>query len=179
MCDCPRQSIDFDSLRGAPPSSPGEGLAPLQIITRFVEWYHAIQRQTFFHLPLQIQTYHDSGLAAGWRQIAAATVGGYHISDCTIQPHRVNIPRGGRQDCRPYMPYGDWYHSSARGVFGMWHVSGFSPQAFHGLWNFSVDNMAILESSENLCVFLSLYPLVFAAEFRFLPGSLLKFLHIL
>ena len=28
MCDCPRQSFDFDSLRGAPPSSPGEGLAP-------------------------------------------------------------------------------------------------------------------------------------------------------
>ena len=33
-CDCPRQSIDFDSLRGAPPCNVSD-------ITRAVEWYYA------------------------------------------------------------------------------------------------------------------------------------------
>ena len=72
-----------------------------------------------------------------------------------------------------------WYRSTARGVFGIWHVSGFSPQAFHGLWNFSVDGAWIFESSENIWALLSLYPLSFAAQFLFPAVFLLKFLHIL
>ena len=36
-----------------------------------------------------------------WRQIAAATVGGYRISGDTIHLHRFNIQRGGRQVAAP------------------------------------------------------------------------------
>ena len=57
-------------------SSPGEGLARWTIQTR---------------------TYHDSGppgrLAAGCRRYS----GEYHISGDTIHPHRLYVPRGGRQ----------------------------------------------------------------------------------
>ena len=36
----------------------------------------------------------------------------------SIQPYRLYPERSGRQDCRPYMHIGKWYHSTVRVLFG-------------------------------------------------------------
>ena len=46
---------------------------------------------------------HQPLAGAGWRQIAAATL--FRVSGDTIQPHRLYVPRGGRQVAAPTVTY--------------------------------------------------------------------------
>ena len=79
MCDCPRQSFDFDSLRGAPPLQPRQGLA---------SWDVTDTNVPRFRLPP------DGGRLPPLHR-------GYHVSGGTIHPHRLYIQRGGRLIAAP------------------------------------------------------------------------------
>ena len=74
-CDCHRQSIDFDSLRGAPPLRTHWWVIPF------------IYTGDICHAP-----------GTAHRPFPTVSLGGG-----TIQPHRLYSQRGGRQDCRPYI----------------------------------------------------------------------------
>ena len=80
-------------------SSPARGW-PVTNITCFVEWNHPIQRKTFFVGRYECKRTTIPALRAGWRQIAAATVG---------------------------VPYFGWYHSTAQVIRPTWRAAGCRP----------------------------------------------------
>ena len=134
-CDCPRQSIDFDSLRGAPPPGPqGRNRGTFVSATAkpetsviptaaSAEWRNP-PRWTKNHHKIKLATWEDSSTPLGLtcRGVVPFNQTGYIRYGAS--PRRGWMALGQRRYIVPCM---GWYHSTAQVVFDTWRAAGCRP----------------------------------------------------
>ena len=161
-CDCPRQSIDFDSLRGAPPPGPqgrnrgtfvsatAKPETPVIPTVAQAEWRNP-PRGIMDHHKIKLATWEDS--STPFHSARNDMSGGG-----SVQPNGLYSPRcqplagaGVAMNHRRYIvPCIGWYRSTEQVVFDTWRVADCRPHI--GL-NLYIPGFCDVQLRSTLCPF--------------------------